>query len=89
MKIEIDLDEAYVNIIGTWASVQAALKESASLLSLFDEGAIVDFDQIRKRVQRNLEELQAIGPALDALHQATQTSLLEMEDKGLVSFNRA
>jgi hypothetical protein len=93
MKFTIDIPDSFIPVLGKWASVSRTLSESKRLLNGMDD-LLTDNEAIRpdnldfEVVNHNMEELEAICMALDALHQSARSEIWEAERRGEVDLKR-
>jgi len=86
MKIEIEINEPYLTTLKKWASVSRTLNKSIDII----EQDAADLEAMMERLKddndkldemnMNLEELRALEPALNALHQALR-EVLNIKDR--------
>lgn len=77
MKVLIEVNEPYLELLKRWASVSRTMKQATDLLSqaVCAEGATLDVEEFNACIS----ELEALEPALNSLHQTTRSELWRRE----------
>lgn len=76
MRIEIDINDPYIDVIRKWASVSRTLNQAKKACRVAADHS--DETDAEKFIWC-LNELRQIEPAIDALHQTAQSAIWEQD----------
>lgn len=79
MQITINVPDNIVSVLGRWSSVQPIFTEAIDLVDRTQSLDVV----VAERVERNVEELKEVGPALESLHRIVHAALKTQNEEVL------